>query len=109
MATDTGALVMALELIGHCGILVFFLASATARWHFPAFFVQTALYSRLRVPGHSADTKEQKQLKTGSNFFRMTRDIITCRFNHYDGMAQPSPAETMVQGKGDSVHSSCVE
>ena len=38
MATDTGALVMALELIGHCGILVFFLASATARSHFPAFF-----------------------------------------------------------------------
>ena len=38
MATDTGALVMALELIGHCSILVFFLASATARSHFPAFF-----------------------------------------------------------------------
>ena len=95
--TDVG---FGVNWIGDTAALVFFLASATARWHFPAFFVQTALYSRLRVPGHSADTKEQKQLKTGSNFFRMTRDIITCRFNHYDGMAQPSPAETMVQGEG---------
>ena len=110
MATDSGALVMALELIGHCSILVFFLASATARSHFPAFFGPDGfVFQTYRFPGHSADTKEQKQLKTGSNFFRVTQDISTCRFNHYDVMAQPSPAETMVQGKGDSVHSSCVE
>ena len=75
---------------------------------FLSSLVQTALYSRLRVPGHSADTKEQKQLKTGFKFFRVTRDIITCRFNHYDGMAQPSLAENMYK-EGDSVHSSCVE
>ena len=105
------ALVLALELIGlvYTAALVFFLASALEDHTFLPSSVQTALYSRLRVPGHSADTKEQKQLKTGSNFFRVTQGTITCRFNQYDGMAQPSPAETMVQGKGDSVHSSCVE